>query len=89
MNASCERRAHYVEVPIVLRTIDNDVAALQKLRKVLGISYVRECGPGDAMAEFLRDIAGAAAIKISDDDAFHFARGAKVVNHRATHQACT
>jgi hypothetical protein len=75
MNASCERRAHYVQVPIVLRAIDDGVAALQKFREMFDVANVRERGPSDAVAEFLRDIVGAAAVEISDDNIFHFARG--------------
>jgi hypothetical protein len=62
---------------------------LEEFRDLLDIPYVRECGPGDALAELLRDFVSAGAVKISDDDVFHFARAAKVINDRATHQTGT
>jgi hypothetical protein len=87
MHASRDGRAHYVQIPIVLRAIYDYVRAVQQLRQMRCRAYIGKRGARDAAAELARDFLRAEAIEIGDDDALHFARAAEVEDYCATHQS--
>ena len=89
MDARGERRTHHVQVPIVLRTIDDQITAVQQFREMLSVADVGERGPRDPVPELMSDVMSAPLVEISDNDRLHFARDAKVIDHRPPHQSRT
>jgi hypothetical protein len=83
--ASSERGTHYVQIPIILRAIQQHIVATRQVRKTIQVSDVRKKSTSLAAAESARYFISAASIEVRHSNFFHFAYTAEIVNHRAPH----